>query len=176
MVLKHLVLILFAGRRTMGHEHQRKAQTQRNLWGGVVDVDVRALWEPWMVEADGLLEDAELIESVFQAQGQRHTYSATRGRAQTPAETALRLLLLKHVRNWSFDTLEREVALNLGYREFTRIGLDKVPDAKTLARIAQALGGEVIEKRSSEQDVTPVRPIGPIARTGINVLALSSRA
>src|SRR5258708_7105008 len=64
--------------------------------------------------------------------------------AQTPAEMVLRLLLLKHVRNWSFDTLEREVKLNLAYRDFTRIGMGKVPDAKTLARIAQALGGEVI--------------------------------
>ncbi len=125
---------------------QRKAKAQRSLWEGVVDVDVRALWEPWMVEADRLLEDEELVEAVFEAQGQRHTHSATRGRAQTPAETALRLLLLKHVRNWSFDTLEREVALNLGYREFARIGVEKVPDAKTLARIAQALGGEVIGK------------------------------
>lgn len=56
------------------------------------------------------------------------------------------MLLLKHVRNWSFDTLEREVSPNLAYREFTRVGLDKVPDAKTLARIAQAVGGETIEQ------------------------------
>jgi len=34
--------------------------------------------------------------------------------------------------------------MNLAYRDFTRIGMGKVPDAKTLARIAQALGGEVI--------------------------------
>jgi hypothetical protein len=26
----------------------------------------------------------------------------------------LRLLVLKHVRNWSYEALEREVALNLG--------------------------------------------------------------
>ena len=125
---------------------QRKAKAQRTLWEGVVDLDVRALWEPWMVEADRLLDDENLIEVVFEAQGQRHEHSATRGRAQTPAETVLRLLLLKHVRNWSFDTLEREVTLNLAYRDFARIGLSKVPDAKTLARIAQALGGEVIAK------------------------------
>jgi len=109
-----------------------------------VDEDVRALYEPWMIEADKVLEDEDLIEGVFQAQGQRHEYSATKGRSQTPAEMVLRLLLLKHVRNWSFDTLEREVRANLAYRDFTRIGLGKVPDAKTLARIAQALGGEVI--------------------------------
>jgi len=34
--------------------------------------------------------------------------------------------------------------MNLAYREFTRIGLNKVPDAKALARIAQCLGGDVI--------------------------------
>jgi transposase, IS5 family len=125
---------------------RRKAKAQRTLWEGVIDVDVRALWEPWMIEADRLLDDEDLVEVVFQAQGQRHTHSSTLGRAQTPAETVLRLLLLKHVRNWSFDILEREVTLNLAYREFVRIGLNKVPDGKTLARIAQALGGEVIEK------------------------------
>jgi transposase, IS5 family len=124
----------------------RRKQGERTLWEGVVDEDVRALWEHWMVEADRLLEDEELVDLVYQAQGERHEHSATRGRSQTPAETALRLLLLKHVRNWSFDTLEREVKMNLAYRDFTRIGLGKVPDAKTLARIAQALGGEVIAK------------------------------
>jgi transposase, IS5 family len=129
-----------------GMSTQRKAKAQRTLWEGVVDLDVRALWEPWMIEADRLLDDESLVEAVFEAQGRRHAQSATHGRAQTPAETVLRLLLLKHVRNWSFDTLEREVTLNLAYRDFARVGLSKVPDAKTLARIAQAVGGEVIAK------------------------------
>jgi len=48
------------------------------------------------------------------------------------------------VRNWSYDTLEREVRANLVYRAFTRIGDEKVPDAKTLARLGQAIGPEVI--------------------------------
>ena len=122
----------------------RRKQGQRVLWEGMIDEDVRALWEPWMVQADRLLEDEELIDRVYEAQGERHEHSATKGRSQTPAEMVLRLLLLKHVRNWSFDTLEREVRMNLAYRDFTRIGMGKVPDAKTLARIAQALGGEVI--------------------------------
>jgi Transposase domain (DUF772) len=122
----------------------RRKQGQRVLWEGMIDEDVRALWEPWMVQADRLLDDEELIDRVYVAQGERHEYSATRGRSQTPAEMVLRLMLLKHVRNWSFDVLEREVRMNLAYRDFTRIGMGKVPDAKTLARIAQALGGEVI--------------------------------
>src|SRR5258706_8211558 len=97
-----------------------------------------------MFKSDGLREDEKLMDGVYKAQGERHEHGATRGRAQTPAEMVLRLLLLKHVRNWSFDVLEREVRMNLAYRDFTRIGIGKVPDAKTLARIAQALGGEAI--------------------------------
>jgi transposase, IS5 family len=124
----------------------RKGKAQRSLWEGMVNLDVRSLWERWMREADQLLEDEALIDAVYEAQGERHKHSATRGRGQTAAEIVLRLLVLKHVRNWSFERLEQEVSLNLGYREFTRIGLEKVPDAKALARIAQVLGGEVIEK------------------------------
>lgn len=85
--------------------------------------DVRELWEPWMVEADKLLNDEELIEHVYDAQGERHEHSRTRGRGQTPAEIVLRLLLLKNVRNWSYDILEREVRANLAYRDFARVGL-----------------------------------------------------
>ena len=56
----------------------RRKQGQRTLWEGVVDEDVRALWEPWMEEADQLLQDEELIELVYQAQSERHEHSATR--------------------------------------------------------------------------------------------------
>jgi hypothetical protein len=51
-----------------------------------------------MKEVDQLLEDAALVESVYDAQGKRHRKSRTHGCTQTPAEVALRLLILKHVR------------------------------------------------------------------------------
>jgi hypothetical protein len=44
------------------------------------------------------------------------------------------LLILKHVRNSSYDVLEREVRANLVYRDFTRVGGGKMPDAKTMGR------------------------------------------
>jgi IS5 family transposase len=58
----------------------------------------------------------------------------------------LRLLVLKHLRNWSYAILEREVRANLVYRDFTRIGGGKVPDAKTMGRWGVALGPAVIEQ------------------------------
>lgn len=118
---------------------------QRSLWGGFWAEEVEDLWEPWMRRADDLLDDEALLDSVYEAQGKRSKHSRTRGRKQTPAEVVLRMLILKHARNWSFETLEQEVRVNLVYREFTRIGTEKVPDAKVVAKIARVLGPAVIE-------------------------------
>jgi len=115
---------------------------------------------------DELLEDEELLDTVYEAQGERHPQSRSRGRMQTPAEVLLRLLLLKHIRNWSYDVLEREVRANPVYRAFTRIGDEKVPDAKTLARLGQLIGLKVIEQLhqrvvelAQEQGVTQGRKL-----------------
>ncbi len=102
---------------------------QPSLWHRGLTEDIEGLWEPWMRLVDELLEDEQLLDTVYEAQGERHPQSRSRGRMQTPAEVVLRLLLLKHIRNWSYDVLEREVRANLVYRAFTRIGDEKVPDA-----------------------------------------------
>ena len=119
---------------------------QRSLWEDLFASEVAELWEPWMQVVDELLEDDELLDTVFTAQGQRHPQSRTRGRRQTPAEVALRMLILKHVRNWSYEVLEREVRANVVYRSFCRIGMEKVPDEKTLVRLGQAIGPETIRE------------------------------
>jgi IS5 family transposase len=123
---------------------RRLRHTQPSLWEGFLAEEVAELWEPWMREVDAILDDDELLSAVYEAQGQRHKESCRLGRHQTPAEVVLRILLLKHVRNWSYEVLEREVRANLVYRSFCRIGLEKVPDAKTLVRLGQAVGAEVI--------------------------------
>jgi len=119
---------------------------QPSLWEGLFAEEVAELWEPWMRVVDELLEDDELLDAVYQAQGKRHRRSRTRGRRQTPAEVALRMLILKHVRNWSYEIVEREVRANVVYRSFCRIGMAKVPDEKTLLRLGQAIGPETIRE------------------------------
>jgi IS5 family transposase len=57
---------------------------------------------------------------------------------------ALRLLVLKELRQWSYEQLEWEVTGNLVYRRFCRIDAGKVPDAKTLIRLGQLLAGPVL--------------------------------
>ena len=117
---------------------------QPTVWEGLFAEEVADLWEPWMRVVDELLEDEELLDTVYDAQGKRHAQSRVRGRQQTPAEVALRMLILKHVRNWSYEILEREVRANVVYRSFCRVGMEKVPDAKTLVRLGQVIGAETI--------------------------------
>ncbi len=94
---------------------------------------------------DLVLDDDQLLRTVYQALAKRRPRSRTRGRLGTPAEVVLRLLLLKHIRNWSYAVVEREVRANLVYRSFTRVGGGKVPDDTVMNKWALALGPEVIE-------------------------------
>src|SRR5206468_8913164 len=103
-------------------------------------------WDAWMKKADEILDDVALIDTVYGALRRRHPESATRGRKGTPAEIVIRLIVLKHVRGGSYETLEREVRANMVYRMFTRIGAEKVSDAKTMGKLGQALSPEVVEK------------------------------
>jgi len=123
-----------------------RRSAQYSFGDGLIAEATSELWEDWMRHADKVLEDEQLIETVYEALLKRRPKSKTRGRRGTPAEIVLRMLLLKHLRNWSFEVVEREVRANLVYREFTRVGAGKVPDAKSLGRQAQALGPEVIEQ------------------------------
>src|SRR5260370_7669818 len=119
---------------------------QLNFAEGLIAEEVGELWEDWMRQVDEVLSDPELVSTVYEALARRWPQSRTRGRKGTPAEVVLRLLLLKHIRNWSYAILEREVRANLVYRQFTRVGAQKVPDAKTLGRLGLALGPEIIDK------------------------------
>jgi transposase, IS5 family len=119
---------------------------QLDFGDGLIAEEVGDLWEDWMRHVDKVLEDPPLLKVVYDALASRWTNSLTRGRKGTPVDVVIRLLVLKHMRNWSYAVLEREVRSNLVYRQFTRVGSAKVPDAKTLGRLGIALGPEVIEQ------------------------------
>src|SRR3984893_8331021 len=123
----------------------QRRQHERSLFE-VFLPDGHKLWPDWLRKIDTLLEDDAVIEVVAQALEKRWPQSRRRGRLGTPAEVVIRLLILKHLFDWSYDDMEREVRANLVYRMFTRIDAGDVPDAKTILKIARALGPEVIEQ------------------------------
>ena len=123
----------------------QRRQRERSLFE-VLLPDGHKLWPDWLRKIDTLLEDDAVIEVVAQALEARWPQSRRRGRPGTPAEVVIRMLILKHLFDWSYDDLEREVRANLVYRMFTRIDAGDVPDAKTILKIARALGPDVIEQ------------------------------
>jgi IS5 family transposase len=121
-------------------------RAQRSFGDGLIAAEVDDLREDWMAHADRVLVDEALVAAVYESLGKRHPKSNSRGRQSFPAEVVLRLMILKHMRNWSYDVLEREVRANLVYRDFTRVGAGKTPDAKTMGRWGVALGADVIKQ------------------------------
>jgi IS5 family transposase len=100
--------------------------------------------DPVLRRIDELLEDERLVDEVLETMRGRFALSGRRGRYGTPAEVALRMLVLKHLRRWSYEQLEWEVTGNLVYRYFCRIDGGKVPDAKTMVRLGQLLEGNAL--------------------------------
>jgi IS5 family transposase len=122
----------------------RRAYTQRSLIE-VLLPDSDKLWDPILRQIDALLDDDDLVDRIAEALARRHPQSRCRGRLGTPAAVVLRILVLKHLHDWSFDECEREVRGNLVHRAFCRIDGERVPDAKTLIRLAHLLDEPVLK-------------------------------
>jgi IS5 family transposase len=103
------------------------------------------LLDPALRRVDALLGDEALIDAVWTVLRRRRPQSARRGRPSTPAEVVLRLLVLKHLKVWSYEQLEWEVRGSVAYRHFCRIGGGTVPDAKTVVRLGQLLDGPALQ-------------------------------
>ena len=124
----------------------RRRDGQRGLWDVLQfgDLDPVKQMDGQLRRIDEALEDDVLVDGVFEAMGTRFPKSRRRGRRGTPAEVALRMLVLKHLKDWSYEALEWEVKGNLVYRHFCRIDAGKVPDSKTMVRLGQLLDGPAL--------------------------------
>jgi IS5 family transposase len=122
----------------------RRAYRQRSLVE-VLLPDADKLWDSTLRRIDTLLDDEVLVDRVAAALAQRYPESQRRGRLGTPAAVVLRMLVLKHLHDWSFDECEREVRGSLVYRAFCRIDGERVPDAKTVIRLAHLLDEPVLK-------------------------------
>ena len=143
----------------------RRAYRQRSLVE-VLLPDADEVWDLTLRRIDTLLDDDVLVDRVAEALAQRHPESQRRGRLGTPAAVVLRMLVLKHLHEWSFDECEREVRGSLVYRSFCRIDGERVPDAKTLLRLAQLIDAAMLQTllaRLAARPCTTSRPGAPAA-------------
>src|SRR5262245_13253781 len=77
---------------------------------------------------DQQLDAPELVDIVRKAQASRAPRSATMGRVMNAPDRLLRCCALKHLKDWSFRQLERELRASLVYRRFTRFDEDPIPN------------------------------------------------
>src|SRR3989441_730240 len=100
--------------------------------------------DPVLRKLDGLLDDDGVYQQVRVDFGKRHRYTLVHGRHSTPVEVLLRMLILKHLYQWSYKELEARVKDSLVLRWFCRVAFHAVPDASTLWRWEQTLRPETV--------------------------------
>jgi IS5 family transposase len=112
---------------------------------GPIEKLVEGLTDRELERLDQILTDEKLVEVVVERLARRRPQSRTRGRRGTPAEVALRMLVLKRLKGWSFEETEREVRRSLVYRHVARVYFERVPDSRTLIRLSGVIGPEGVE-------------------------------
>src|SRR5438876_6474714 len=100
--------------------------------------------DPVLKALDQLLEDDALYQQVRADFGKRHQHTLVHGRHSTPVEVLLRLLIVKHLHQWSYQDTEEQVDQNLILRWFCRLYWAPVPDDTTLIRWANTLQPETL--------------------------------
>jgi IS5 family transposase len=123
----------------------RRRYLERNVFE-VLLPDGQKLWPEDLRRIDQVLDDEGLVDTMDDALGRRWPQSRRRGRPGTPADVVLRMLILKHLYHFSYEELEYMVRATLPFREFAHVGLEKVPDSKTILRIANSLNPEMMQQ------------------------------
>jgi IS5 family transposase len=100
--------------------------------------------DPVLHHLDRLLDDDRLYVRVRADLATRYPLTLVHGRPSTPAEVVLRLLLVKHLYDWSYRETVGRVADSLVLRWFCRAYFQSVPDATTLLRWAQTIRPETL--------------------------------
>ena len=61
-------------------------RAQLSFGDGLIAEEVTDLWDDWMRPADQVLDDDQLLSTVYEALAKRRPKSRTRGRLGTPAD------------------------------------------------------------------------------------------
>ena len=101
--------------------------------------EVAAQTDPVLKELDRLLEDDQLYQKVRADLGKRYRLTLVHGRHSTPVEVILRLLICKHLYQWSYQETVQRVGDSLVLRWFCRVYFETVPDSSTLFRWTQTI-------------------------------------
>src|ERR1700726_3427394 len=108
--------------------------------------EVATQTDPVLKRLDQLLEDDQLYKRVRADLGQRYRFTLVHGRHSTPVEVILRMLICKHLYQWSFKETEERIKDSLILRWFCRVYFARVPDETTLLRWLHTLRPETLHQ------------------------------
>ena len=106
--------------------------------------ELAAQIDPVLQALDSLLEDDQLYQQIRADLGQRYHFTLVHGRHSTPVEVILRLLICKHLYQWSYKETEERVKDSLVLRWFCRVYFARVPDETTVLRWLRTLRPETL--------------------------------
>lgn len=106
--------------------------------------ELAAQSDPVLQALDGLLDDDDLYQHVRTDLGKRYRFTLVHGRHSTPVEVILRMLICKHLYQWSFKETEERVKDSLVLRWFCRVYFARVPDETTVLRWLRTLRPETL--------------------------------
>lgn len=100
--------------------------------------------EPELATIDEVLDDEVVYQIVKADLAQRYPKTQQTGRGSTPVEVILRMLVVKHLYNLSYEKTEKAVKDSLVLRRFCRVYFEAVPDDTTLIRWANQITPETL--------------------------------
>ena len=83
--------------------------------------------EPKLAQIDKVLDDEAIYQMVKSDLSQRYPKTCQTGRQSTPVEVILRMLVVKHLYNMSYEKTEKAVKDSLVLRRFCRVYFEDVP-------------------------------------------------
>lgn len=95
--------------------------------------------DPVLAQMDNLLDDDTIFQALKADLLKRFPHTASDRRPSTPVEVILRMLVVKHLHDWSFPQTSQFVADSLSLRQFCRVYFAAVPDQSTLNRWARLI-------------------------------------
>jgi IS5 family transposase len=99
-----------------------------------------------LTRLDTLLDDDVLFQAVKHDLIRRFPRTSSFGRPSTPVEVILRMLVVKHLYNWSYQQAEQWVSDSLVLRQFCRVYVARVPDDTTLIRWANLIQPTTLQR------------------------------
>src|SRR5437867_7089188 len=102
--------------------------------------------DPVLTQLDRLLDDDALFHAVKADLLRRYPRTATDGRPSTPVEVIMRMLVVKHLYDWSYEQTEQWVSDSLVLRQFSRLYTARVPDDTTLLRWANLIQPNTLQQ------------------------------